>query len=121
MDVLQYIETSIRTSNWAMARYDEPRHSRIIRSSIKNTELDQHVEQYDILLFLKTLPNILSKRELQILYLHYGLSGKPVRTLKDIGDVMDLSQSRVAQIRDRAFRKVRGAAIRKKLKGIDRR
>ena len=48
-----------------------------------------------------------STREVKILTMHFGLNNQPEMTLKEIGEELDLTNERVRQIKEFAFKKLR--------------
>lgn len=60
--------------------------------------------------------SILSPREVEVLNCYYGLNGKKVLTLEEIGDLYGLTRERVRQIKERAIRRLRKSFNRNKLK-----
>ncbi|XP_047166350.1 RNA polymerase sigma factor sigD, chloroplastic [Vigna umbellata] len=57
------------------------------------------------------LLNTLSKREAEIVTLHYGLNGDTPRSFKEIGGMMQLSRERIRQINGIALSKLRQTSI----------
>lgn len=57
----------------------------------------------------------LSSQEGDILRRRFGLSGKEESSLREIGDVYDLTPSRIAQLEARAMRKLRSPGLFKKI------
>eukprot|EP00238_Polyblepharides_amylifera_P012255 CAMPEP_0196575970 /NCGR_PEP_ID=MMETSP1081-20130531/5346_1 /TAXON_ID=36882 /ORGANISM="Pyramimonas amylifera, Strain CCMP720" /LENGTH=656 /DNA_ID=CAMNT_0041894441 /DNA_START=287 /DNA_END=2254 /DNA_ORIENTATION=+ len=55
---------------------------------------------------MKSLNNTLCPREVQVLQMRYGLSGKPVCRPKDMGTVLGISRERVRQIEKGAMKKL---------------
>ncbi len=68
---------------------------------------------------MKELLGAIDEREALILRMRYGIDGKPPRTLKDIGDIIDVTRERVRQIENDALRKLqkRWLQTRKGLRG----
>lgn len=60
--------------------------------------------------------SILSPREIDVLNSYYGLNGKKVLSLEEIGDLYGLTRERVRQIKERAIRRLRKSFNRNKLK-----
>ena len=58
----------------------------------------------------------LSSREVEVLSSCYGLNGKTVATLEEIGDMYGLTRERVRQIRERAIRRLRKSVNKNALK-----
>jgi RNA polymerase sigma factor (sigma-70 family) len=58
---------------------------------------------------LRGFTGALGDRELEVLRSHYGLQ-RPSQTLREIGQILDLSAERVRQIEERALTKLREAA-----------
>ena len=58
----------------------------------------------------------LSPREVEVLSSCYGLNGKTVATLEEIGDMYGLTRERVRQIRERAIRRLRKSVNKNALK-----
>ncbi len=55
---------------------------------------------------MKELLGAIDEREALILRMRYGIDGKMPRTLKDIGDIIDVTRERVRQIENDALRKL---------------
>jgi RNA polymerase primary sigma factor len=55
---------------------------------------------------IKQLLGAIDEREALILRLRYGIGGKPARTLREIGQMIDLTRERVRQIENDALRKL---------------
>ncbi|MBI1961702.1 MAG: sigma-70 family RNA polymerase sigma factor [Parcubacteria group bacterium] len=66
------------------------------------------VERSDITFVVHTAWSVLTAQQMMVLYLYYGLAGCIPITLKEIAEVMELSESRVSQLRTRAVEKLKG-------------
>ncbi|MDX6549247.1 MAG: polymerase primary sigma factor [Gaiellales bacterium] len=60
---------------------------------------------------IRDLTSTLSDREREILYQHYGLEGRPARTLREIGEALGISAERVRQIEAQSLERLRIAAL----------
>ena len=60
----------------------------------------------------------LTKREVEIIEMHYGLGGKKPHTFKEIGKKIMLSEARVQQIKDKSLRKLRWSHKFKPYEGV---
>ncbi|WP_333784860.1 RNA polymerase sigma factor RpoD/SigA [Thermocrinis sp.] len=58
----------------------------------------------------------LPEKERRVVELRFGLGGEEPRTLREIGDILNISRERVRQLETRALRKLRNMAIKKHLK-----
>jgi RNA polymerase primary sigma factor len=58
----------------------------------------------------------LPEKERRVIELRFGLRGEEPRTLREIGDILNISRERVRQLETRALRKLRNMAIKKHLK-----
>jgi RNA polymerase primary sigma factor len=61
----------------------------------------------EVELYLSKLP----ERQARVVSMHYGIGCKPM-TLREIGEVFDLSRERIRQIEVQAFQRVRAMASR---------
>ena len=57
---------------------------------------------------VKDILDSLTPREAKVLRMRFGLDGREVQTLQEIGSMMSLSRERVRQIEAEALRKLRG-------------
>ena len=73
------------------------------KSSEPETVLDITLLHDELTDYLQTL----SKREIQIISLHYGLVGGEVLTLEEIGKILGITRERVRQIEFKALAKLR--------------
>jgi len=76
------------------------------------TEVRQNLMAEDV---IKALDD-LTDREAKILTLRYGLNGSRKHTLKELGEIFDITRERIRQIQKGALRKLRNPNIRKKLR-----
>ena len=60
---------------------------------------------------IRDLTSTLAAREREILSLHYGLGGRPPRTLREIGEALGISAERVRQIEAQSLEKLRDAVL----------
>jgi RNA polymerase primary sigma factor len=58
----------------------------------------------------------LPEKERRVVELRFGLRGEEPRTLREIGEILNISRERVRQLETRALRKLRNMAIKKHLK-----
>ncbi len=58
----------------------------------------------------------LPEKERRVIELRFGLRGEEPRTLREIGDILNISRERVRQLETRALRKLRNMAMKKHLK-----
>lgn len=67
----------------------------------------------------KEIENLLDKlpeKERRVLELRFGLRGEEPRTLREIGEILQISRERVRQLETRALRKLRNMAMKRHLK-----
>jgi len=86
---------------------------------LMNNELpmpDESLQRESVRKDIERSLSILSPNEGSILRLYYGLNGKRPLSLYEIGSIMNISNERVRQIRDKALRKLRQAPKTKRLK-----
>lgn len=67
---------------------------------------------------LKECMSELPEREQKILIYRFGLDGQPVRTLEQIGKMMNVTRERVRQLEMNSLRKLRAPHNYRKLKGL---
>ncbi|WP_448588283.1 sigma-70 family RNA polymerase sigma factor [Thermocrinis sp.] len=65
---------------------------------------------------IESMLDKLPEKERRVVELRFGLSGEEPRTLREIGDILNISRERVRQLETRALRKLRNMAIKKHLK-----
>ncbi|ADC90129.1 putative RNA polymerase, sigma 70 family subunit [Thermocrinis albus DSM 14484] len=58
----------------------------------------------------------LPEKERRVIELRFGLRGEEPRTLREIGEILNISRERVRQLETRALRKLRNMAMKKHLK-----
>ena len=58
----------------------------------------------------------LPEKERRVIELRFGLRGEEPRTLREIGDLLNISRERVRQLETRALRKLRNMAMKRHLK-----
>jgi len=58
----------------------------------------------------------LPEKERRVIELRFGLRGEEPRTLREIGEILNISRERVRQLETRALRKLRNMAIKRHLK-----
>jgi len=58
----------------------------------------------------------LPEKERRVIELRFGLRGEEPKTLREIGEILNISRERVRQLETRALRKLRNMAIKKHLK-----
>lgn len=72
------------------------------------TDIAEHVISKDNIRQLYTsIYSVLTKRELEILILRYGLAGHIPRTQREVADIMHISRSYVSRIEKKALSKLR--------------
>lgn len=72
------------------------------------TDIAEHVISKDNIRQLYTsIYSVLTKRELEILVLRYGLAGHIPRTQREVADIMNISRSYVSRIEKKALSKLR--------------
>jgi RNA polymerase primary sigma factor len=76
------------------------------------TEVQQNLMAEDVIASL----NELTEREAKILTLRYGLGGARKHTLKELGEIFDITRERIRQIQKGALRKLRHPNVRRKLR-----
>lgn len=74
-------------------------------SSEKSTE--KGLEEESFLKDIERILKILTKRESDILSMHYGLNGNHPMSLQDIGDKLGLTRERARQIKEKAIRRLK--------------
>ena len=67
---------------------------------------DQQLLKLEDVEQLLALLGTLSEREQKVLRLRFGLDGEPVRTLDEVGAVLNCTNERVRQIQNQALRKL---------------
>jgi RNA polymerase sporulation-specific sigma factor len=72
----------------------------------KTDDIENHIELKDNIMNLQKYLHILSKRELEIIKLRYGLLGSEEKTQKEIAKTMHISRSYVSRIEKRALIKM---------------
>lgn len=70
-------------------------------------DLEEEVMENELPIVMREVIGTLTPREQLVIFLHYGfMTVKPV-TLKDIGSILGIRADHVAQIRNKALRKLR--------------
>ncbi len=78
-----------------------------VEERVMNEILSREIEE-----MLDKLP----EKERRVVELRFGLRGEEPRTLREIGEILNISRERVRQLETRALRKLRNMAIKKHLK-----
>ncbi|MCX8060445.1 MAG: sigma-70 family RNA polymerase sigma factor, partial [Aquificaceae bacterium] len=65
---------------------------------------------------IRELLDRLPEKERRVIELRFGLRGEEPRTLREIGDILQISRERVRQLETRALRKLRNMAMKRHLK-----
>lgn len=65
---------------------------------------------------IEDLLDRLPEKERRVLELRFGLRGEEPRTLREIGEILQISRERVRQLETRALRKLRNMAMKRHLK-----
>jgi RNA polymerase primary sigma factor len=78
-----------------------------VEEKVMNEILSKEIEE-----MLEKLP----EKERRVVELRFGLRGEEPKTLREIGDILNISRERVRQLETRALRKLRNMAIKKHLK-----
>jgi RNA polymerase primary sigma factor len=78
-----------------------------VEEKVLNEILSKEIEE-----MLDKLP----EKERRVIELRFGLRGEEPKTLREIGEILNISRERVRQLETRALRKLRNMAIKKHLK-----
>jgi RNA polymerase primary sigma factor len=78
-----------------------------VEEKVMNEILSKEIEE-----MLDKLP----EKERRVVELRFGLRGEEPKTLREIGEILNISRERVRQLETRALRKLRNMAIKKHLK-----
>jgi DNA-directed RNA polymerase, sigma subunit (sigma70/sigma32) len=78
-----------------------------VEEKVINEILSREIEE-----MLDKLP----EKERRVIELRFGLRGEEPKTLREIGEILNISRERVRQLETRALRKLRNMAIKKHLK-----
>lgn len=78
-----------------------------VEEKVINEILSREIEE-----MLEKLP----EKERRVIELRFGLRGEEPKTLREIGEILNISRERVRQLETRALRKLRNMAIKKHLK-----
>lgn len=73
----------------------------------ENNIEDEMIKDAQILEMKELLSSVLTDREQQILELRYGLYEQKIHTLKEIGDILNITRERVRQIEKKAISKLK--------------
>jgi RNA polymerase primary sigma factor len=65
---------------------------------------------------LKSMLDVLDKREKEIIKMRYGLNGEKSRTLEEVGEKLGISRERVRQLEQRALKRLKAVALKEHLK-----
>jgi RNA polymerase primary sigma factor len=74
---------------------------------------DEMVRVEDIEQLLRLI-NTLSERERKVICLRFGIGGEPVRTLDQVGKILDCTNERVRQIQNIALKKLHNRMLKLK-------
>ncbi len=77
---------------------------------------DDHLVSESLTREVKRTLATLTKRESDVITFYFGLNGESTLTLEEIGERFSLTRERVRQIKEKAIRRLRGAARSKSLK-----
>jgi len=78
-----------------------------VEEKVINEILSREIEE-----MLEKLP----EKERRVIELRFGLRGEEPKTLREIGEILNISRERVRQLETRALRKLRNMAIKRHLK-----
>jgi RNA polymerase primary sigma factor len=65
---------------------------------------------------LKSMLDVLDKREKEIIKMRYGLNGEEPKTLEEVGEKLGISRERVRQLEQRALKRLKAVALKEHLK-----
>ncbi|MFQ6672570.1 MAG: RNA polymerase sigma factor RpoD/SigA [Candidatus Tectimicrobiota bacterium] len=80
-------------------------------------QVDQRLLAAELREEMESLIETLSEREREVIRMRFGLNGYEPMTLREVGEIMGLSKSRVHQIEDRALGRLQRAAKDRTLEG----
>lgn len=85
-----------------------------------NSDLDpdNNVMSQSLVVEVQEGLQVLSPREIEVLNAYYGLNGREVLTLEEIGQRYDITRERVRQIKERAIRRLRKSYNKNLLKSF---
>ena len=79
-------------------------------------QIDEQLMENDLKICIEDVLETLTPREQEIITLRFGLDGKGSKKLSEIGDIFNVSGTRIGQIETKALRKLRHPSRSKKLK-----
>ena len=83
----------------------------LIGDEFTDGSTEAETDKSDIKNTISIIMSQLNNREKEIIIKYYGLDGKEERTLEEIGVELSLTKERVRQIKDKAEKKMRSAAL----------
>lgn len=83
----------------------------VIGDEFTDGSTETETDKSDIKTSISIIMSQLTNREKEIVIKYYGLDGKDERTLEEIGKELSLTKERVRQIKDKAEKKMRSAAL----------
>ena len=75
-------------------------------ADFSNKSTEEQLEESDLKRIIVKMLNKMSQKERRVIELLYGLNGNQVRTLDEIGEMLDLTRERIRQIKKRAIKRM---------------